>query len=45
MPRAGRHQSRWNGAGAVDGEVPPGVYFVRLEAAGFALTRKAVVLR
>jgi hypothetical protein len=36
---SGPHAVRWNGEGP-DGEVPPGVYFIRLDANGASATRK-----
>jgi hypothetical protein len=40
----GRHTVRWSGE-TLDGEGPPGTYFVRLKANGIVLSRKVVRLR
>ena len=37
---AGRHEARWNAAGAASG-----VYFYRLNAGGYTSTRKLIVLK
>ncbi|MFZ1948294.1 MAG: metallophosphoesterase [bacterium] len=41
---AGPHSASWDGLDATGGRVSPGVYFVRLEACGRALSAKLVVL-
>lgn len=43
LPR-GRHTVRWSGETS-NGAAPPGIYFVRLQANGVALSRKIVRLR
>jgi flagellar hook assembly protein FlgD len=42
---AGWHRERWDGADAAGRPVSPGVYHVRLEAAGRVVGRKLVVMR
>jgi hypothetical protein len=42
---AGIHTAAWNGRDAAGDRVAPGIYFYRLEGAGFDLTRKLVVIR
>lgn len=41
----GEHEAVWTGAEARGGKAASGVYFVRLEAGGTAVTRKAVLLK
>ena len=42
---AGSHSFSWNGRDSLGRSVAPGVYFVRLERADSAVTRRAVLLR
>jgi hypothetical protein len=42
---AGRHSVRWDGRDVTGRRVGAGVYFVRLESAGFSRTRKVTLLR
>jgi hypothetical protein len=42
---AGRREVRWRARGAGGAELGSGVYFIRIEADGAALTRKCVLLR
>jgi hypothetical protein len=35
----------WDGKSSGGGDVSAGIYFVRLEASGVSITRKAVLLR
>jgi hypothetical protein len=42
---AGAHAVAWNGRDAAGDRVPAGIYFYRLEGAGFDVTRKLVVVR
>lgn len=41
---AGRHRVVWDGRDQSGQRVPPGVYFIRLEAAGDGVTKKIVVV-
>jgi hypothetical protein len=41
---AGTHAIRWDGRDVRGGEVPPGIYFVRVEALGACGLNKAIVL-
>lgn len=42
---AGRYQRRWDGADDGGRSVPPGLYFVRMDAGGVVLREKLVVTR
>jgi flagellar hook assembly protein FlgD len=42
---AGRYSLAWNGANDRGAEVASGIYFYKMEANGFNLTRKMVMLR
>ena len=42
---AGRHSTRWDGRDGRGAEIPSGVYFLRLEAAGGVQTQKLVIAR
>ena len=42
---AGRHTTRWDGRDQRGAEIPSGVYFLRLEAAGGFQTQKLVIAR
>jgi len=42
---AGEHKAVWNGRDAAGRQLGSGVYFVRLEAAGFVSTRKMVMVK
>lgn len=41
----GRHQITWSAVGGDGNELPSGVYFLHMQAAGYATTRKLVLLR
>ena len=41
----GRHLARWDGRDETGATVSSGIYFVRLEASGMAMTRKLLYLR
>jgi uncharacterized repeat protein (TIGR01451 family) len=45
MVEGGHHTATWNGEGASGMPASPGVYFIRLEAAGESLTSKVVLTR
>ncbi len=42
---AGQHEYRWDGRGLTGGELPPGVFFVRLEAGDAVATARVTHLR
>jgi flagellar hook assembly protein FlgD len=42
---AGHHRVRWSGQGTYGNLLPAGVYFVRLESAGYIEAQKIVITR
>ena len=41
----GRHRVEWNGKNASGSLVPSGIYFYRMRAAGFEVTKKMILVR
>jgi len=42
---AGRYVVQWDGHGARGGQMPPGIYFLILEAGGFHQAQRVVVMK